>query len=123
MLSNRLGILGMLAITAAGASAQYTLVTEPGQGITPIYNFIGTAKKTIDMTMYEFTDTQGEQFLAQAAAAGVIVRVILDQNLEKSSNTAAYNYLSENGVQVHCCLLYTSTSPAIPWTSRATHLS
>jgi len=91
----------MLAITAAGASAQYTLVTEPGQGITPIYNFIGTAKKTIDMTMYEFTDTQGEQFLAQAAAAGVIVRVILDQNLEKSSNTAAYNYLSENGVQVH----------------------
>jgi hypothetical protein len=91
----------MLAITAAGASAQYTLVTEPGQGITPIYNFIGTAKKTIDMTMYEFTDTQGEQLLAQAAAAGVIVRVILDQNLEKSSNTAAYNYLSENGVQVH----------------------
>ena len=65
MLSNRLGILGMFAITAAGASAQYTLVTEPNQGITPIYNFIGTAKKTIDMTMYEFTDTQGEQLLAQ----------------------------------------------------------
>lgn len=103
MLSNRLGILGVLAITAASASAQYsyTLVTEPNQGITPIYNFIGTAKKTIDMTMYEFTDTQGEQLLAQAAAAGVTVRVILDQNLEKSSNTAAYNYLSENGVQVH----------------------
>src|ERR1700691_1955738 len=101
--SNRLGILGMLAITAASASAQtsYTLVTEPSQGITPIYNFIGAAKKTIDMTMYEFTDTQAEQLLAQAAAAVVIVRVILDQNLEKSSNTPAYNYLTENGVQVH----------------------
>jgi len=92
--------------TAAAAhrpasSYTYTLVTEPGQGLTPIYNFIGTAKKTIDMTMYEFTDTEGEQLLAQAAAAGVTVRVILDQNLEKSNNQAAYTYLTQNGVQVH----------------------
>jgi cardiolipin synthase len=91
----------VLETAAAAASYTYTLVTEPDQGITPIYNFIGTAKKTIDMTMYEFTDTTGEQLLAQAAAAGVTVRVILDQNLEKSSNTAAYNYLTANGVQVH----------------------
>jgi len=91
----------LLETAAAAASNSYTLVTEPGQGITPIYNFISSAKKTIDMTMYEFTDTAGEQLLAQAAAAGVTVRVILDQNLEKSSNTTAYNYLSKNGVQVH----------------------
>jgi len=91
----------LLETAAAAASTTYTLVTEPDQGITPIYNFIGTAKKTIDMTMYEFTDTTGEQLLAQAAAAGVTVRVILDQNLEKSGNTAAYNYLTANGVQVH----------------------
>jgi hypothetical protein len=93
--------LAALLLETAAAAATYTLVTEPDQGITPIYNFIGTAKKTIDMTMYEFTDTTGEQLLAQAAAAGVTVRVILDQNLEKSSNTAAYNYLTANGVQVH----------------------
>jgi len=79
----------------------YTLVTEPNQGLTPIYNIITAAKKTIDMTMYELTDTQAEQLLAQAAAAGVTVRVILDQNLEKSNNQAAYTYLSQNGVQVH----------------------
>ena len=79
----------------------YTLVTEPHQGLTPIYSIITSAKKTIDMTMYEFTDTQAEQLLAQAAAAGVAVRVILDQNLEKSSNQAAYTYLSQHGVQVH----------------------
>jgi phospholipase D-like protein len=91
----------VLQTAASAASYTYTLVTEPDQGITPIYNFIGTATKTIDMTMYEFTDTTGEQLLAQAAAAGVTVRVILDQNLEKSSNTAAYNYLTANGVQVH----------------------
>lgn len=86
---------------AAAGSNTYTLVTEPGQGIAPIYNFISSAKKTIDMTMYEFTDTAGEQLLAQAASAGVVVRVILDQNLEKTSNTAAFNYLSAHGVQVH----------------------
>jgi cardiolipin synthase len=95
-----IGII-LLQTAAAASSYTYTLVTEPNQGLTPIYNFISSAKKTIDMTMYEFTDTTGEQLLAQAAAAGVVVRVILDQNLEKSSNTAAYNYLSENGVQVH----------------------
>jgi cardiolipin synthase len=90
--------------SAAGrpaAAYTYTLVTEPTQGLTPIYNIITSAKKTIDMTMYELTDTQAEQLLAQAAAAGVTVRVILDQNLEKSNNQAAYTYLSENGVQVH----------------------
>src|ERR1700684_258057 len=83
------------------AAYTYTLVTEPTQGLTPIYSIITSAKKTIDMTMYEITDTQAEQLLAQAAAAGVTVRVILDQNLEKSNNQAAYTYLSQNGVQVH----------------------
>jgi len=78
-----------------------TLVTEPDQGLSPIYSLISSAKKTIDMTMYELTDTQAEQLLAQAASSGVTVRVILDQNLEKKNNTAAYNYLSSNGVQVH----------------------
>jgi hypothetical protein len=90
--------------SAAGrpaAAYTYTLVTEPSQGLTPIYNIITSAKKTIDMTMYELTDTQAEQLLAQAAAAGVTVRVILDQNLEKSNNQAAYTYLSQNRVQVH----------------------
>ncbi|HUA17135.1 MAG TPA: phospholipase D-like domain-containing protein, partial [Bryobacteraceae bacterium] len=46
-------------------------------------------------------DTQAEQLLGQAAASGVAVRVILDQNLERSNNTAAYNYLASHGVQVH----------------------
>ena len=90
--------------SAAGRPAAvptYALVTEPGQGLTPIYNIISSAKKTLDMTMYELTDTQAEQLLAQAAVAGVTVRVILDQNLEKSNNQAAYTYLSQNGVQVH----------------------
>jgi len=92
-------LAGCLGFQASASS--YTLVTEPDQGLTPIYNFISSAKSTLDMTMYELTDTQVEQLLAQAAASGVRVRVILDQNLEKSSNTAAYNYLSARGVAVH----------------------
>ncbi|MDI5961771.1 phospholipase D-like domain-containing protein [Streptomyces sp. SL13] len=84
--------------TAAPHTVTYTLVTEPTDGYTAIYNLIGAAKTSIDMTMYELTDTTAEQDLAAAAKRGVKVRVILDQNLEKSSNTTAYNYLNANGV-------------------------
>ncbi|MDR3385871.1 MAG: phospholipase D-like domain-containing protein [Rudaea sp.] len=70
----------------------YNLVTEPDQGLTSIYNLISSATKTIDMTMYELSDTTVEMLLAQAASDGVKVRVILDQNLEKSNNQAAYTY-------------------------------
>src|ERR1700757_3873323 len=76
-----------------------TLVTEPGQGLTPIYNLINSAKKSIDMTMYELTDTTAENLLVQAAASGVTVRVILDQDNEKAHNQAAYTLLSAHGVQ------------------------
>lgn len=101
-------ILSFLALTGclacrAGTTTTHilTLVTEPDQGLAPIYNLISSAKSTLDMTMYELSDTQAQQLLAQAAASGVTVRVILDQNLEKSSNTAAYNYLNTHGVQSH----------------------
>lgn len=99
------GTVGSTTATAQAAqpaavthTVTYTLVTEPGDGYTPIYNFINSATKSIDMTMYELTDTTAEQDLANAAARGVTVRVILDQNLEKSNNTAAYTYLKAHGV-------------------------
>ena len=95
-------LIGCLGCRAGTTTTHIlTLVTEPDQGLAPIYNLITSARSTLDMTMYELTDTQAEQLLAQAAAGGVTVRVILDQNLEKSNNTAAYNYLNTNGVQAH----------------------
>ena len=94
-------LISWLLFSASLSASTYTLVTEPDQGLSPIYNLITSAKSTLDMTMYELTDTQAEQLLAQAAASGVTVRVILDQNLEKSSNTAAYDYLNAHGVAVH----------------------
>ena len=87
--------------TATPKAVTYTLVTEPAAGYGAIYHLIGSATTSIDMTMYELTDTTAEQDLAAAAARGVTVRVILDQNLEKSNNTAAYNYLNANGVPTH----------------------
>ncbi|WP_266160789.1 phospholipase D-like domain-containing protein [Dyella silvatica] len=84
---------------AANATTQ-TLVIEPDQGLTPIYNLIQSAKSSIDMTMYELADTQAQTLLDQAAANGIRVRVILDQNLEYNNNLAAYNDLNSHGVQV-----------------------
>jgi phosphatidylserine/phosphatidylglycerophosphate/cardiolipin synthase-like enzyme len=86
---------------ASPAAVTYTLITEPDDTYTPIYNLINSATSTIDLTMYELTDTTAEQDLASAASRGVTVRVILDQNREKSNNTTAYNYLTGHGVQVH----------------------
>ena len=88
------------ARTHGARVATQTLVTEPDQGLTSIYNLIQSAKKTIDMTMYELVDTQAQTLLDQAATSGVKVRVILDQNLERASNQAAFDDLQSHGVQV-----------------------
>jgi phosphatidylserine/phosphatidylglycerophosphate/cardiolipin synthase-like enzyme len=88
-------------VPPAPHTTTYTLVTEPDQGLTAIYNLIASATKSIDMTMYELTDVTVTDALAKAAAAGLTVRVILDQNDEKTANTPAYNYLSANKVSVH----------------------
>jgi cardiolipin synthase len=77
------------------------LITEPDQGMQPIYDFISSATKTLDMTMYEMDDPQVTALLTKAAASGVTVRVILDQNDEKTANTPAYNALSAASVAVH----------------------
>jgi cardiolipin synthase A/B len=88
------------ALPAAAQSVTQTLVTFPDDGYTSIYNLINSAQKTIDMTMYELQDTTASGDLCNAAARGVTVRVILDVNLEKSNNTAAYNQLNSCGVNV-----------------------
>lgn len=90
-----------LAATPAFAATTVTrtLIVEPDQGLTPIYNLIQSATRSIDMTMYELVDTQAQALLCQAAGNGVAVRVILDQNLEYSSNLSAYNQLNSCGAK------------------------
>jgi phosphatidylserine/phosphatidylglycerophosphate/cardiolipin synthase-like enzyme len=81
-------------------AAALRVLAEPGAGIGPIYQFITKARSSVDLTMYETVDSTAEADLAADAARGVDVRVILDQHLEKSANTGAYEYLIAHGVHV-----------------------
>ena len=84
--------------TAAPAQSG-PLITEPQAGFSPVYHLIKQARHSIDLTMYEFSDTKAEHDLAAAARRGVTVKVILDQR-EKSHNSAAFGYLKSHGVRV-----------------------
>jgi phosphatidylserine/phosphatidylglycerophosphate/cardiolipin synthase-like enzyme len=99
--------------TDASRQQADTLVTEPAAGFSPVYALIGSAKHSIDITMYEFTDTTAEHDLAAAARRGVRVEVILDQR-EKSVDQAAYQYLQGHGVKV------TWSSPSFTYTHQKT---
>ena len=95
---NAAGSPQMIALSGTGAAVAptvtRTLLVEPDQGFTALYALVTGAAKTIDMTMYELVDTTFSGDLVAACQRGVKVRVILDQNLEKSSNTPAYNQLN-----------------------------
>jgi cardiolipin synthase len=84
----------------APPAAGLSVLTEPKAGIGPIYKLITGARRSVDLTMYELRDPTAEADLAADAARGVDVRVILDRNLEHSSNTGAYDYLTAHHVQV-----------------------
>jgi cardiolipin synthase len=94
------GAAAPASASAAGDGSAAGLITAPDQGYQPIYDLIGSARTSIDMTMYELVDTTAENDLAAAAQRGVHVRVVLDQELEKSSNQAAFTFLGGHGAQV-----------------------
>lgn len=74
------------------------LYIEPGASFSPVYQLIGHAKRSIDVTMYEFSDSTAEHDLAAAARRGVKVEVILDRR-EKSENETAYTYFGKHDVK------------------------
>jgi phosphatidylserine/phosphatidylglycerophosphate/cardiolipin synthase-like enzyme len=95
---------GGSSVQAAGpvsaGSGALTVLSEPQAGFSVIYKLITGAKKSVELTMYELADTTAESDLAADAKRGVDVRVILDSHLEKSRNTAAYDYLEARKVHV-----------------------
>ena len=99
---------GTSEVTRAGS-----LVVEPGAGFSSVYNLINGAKRSIDVTMYEFSDTTAEHDLAAAAKRGVHVHVILDRR-ERSENSAAYSYFGSHAVKV------TWSSPKYRYTHQKT---
>ena len=68
------------------------------------------ATKTIDMTMYALNDTTFSTALVNACKRGVIVRVILDQNNEKISDTPAFNALN---AQAGCTAVWANKAFAV----------
>jgi cardiolipin synthase len=89
---------------AATTTSSYTLIQEPQAGYQPIYAFISSAKKTLDMTMYSLSDPKADAALVADAKRGVAVRVLFDSDPTggggKAANQAAYNDLKSNGVGV-----------------------
>jgi Putative Ig domain/PLD-like domain len=93
------GCLAAVAAPAARAASDFSLLILPDQGENAIYNFVDSATSSINVTIYELNDTTLENDLVAREAAGVDVRVILDQ-AQKSYNQAAYNTLTAGGVGV-----------------------
>jgi cardiolipin synthase len=85
---------------ATAGSGTLQVLVEPKAGVGAIYKLITGAKSSVELTMYELRDTTAENDLAADARRGVDVRVILDQNLEKSRNTATYDFLAAHHVHV-----------------------
>jgi cardiolipin synthase A/B len=85
---------------AAPSGGSLRVLVEPRDGLGAIDRLITGARSSVDLTMYELNDTTAENDLAADAARGVDVRVLLDQNLERSRNEAAYAFLSAHRVHV-----------------------
>nr|WP_228718010.1 phospholipase D-like domain-containing protein [Kitasatospora acidiphila] len=105
----------VLVPTAAAhaATGTYSLVVLPDQGESAIYNFVNSATKSIDVTIYELRDTTLVNDLIAKHNAGVTVRVLIDPN-HSSVNSAAYSALQSAGVGV------TYSSSAFTYTHQKT---
>jgi cardiolipin synthase A/B len=69
--------------------------------MTPVYNFMSSARRSLEMTMYELSDPAAEQILIADHDKGVRVQVLLDRDYSGGSiNEAAYATLSAAGVAV-----------------------
>src|SRR5580693_10079853 len=88
---------GAVQAGTSGVTRAGSLIVEPGAGFSPVYSLISGARRTIDVTMYEFSDTTAEHDLAAAAKRGVQVRVILDHRA-RSVNSHAYSYFRSHRV-------------------------
>jgi phosphatidylserine/phosphatidylglycerophosphate/cardiolipin synthase-like enzyme len=86
--------------SGGGSAAGSVFVFATGTNAEPqIYSVIQSASKSLEMTMYELSDTTAVDDLIARHKAGVDVRVVLDQK-EKSINQAAYSALSAAGIPV-----------------------
>lgn len=91
--------MGVLAPAAAHAASTYSLVVLPDQKEGAIYDFVNSAKNSVDVTIYELRDTTLVNDLVNKQKAGVKVRVVFDSQ-HASIDGAAYKALSAAGAGV-----------------------
>ncbi|HTU28715.1 MAG TPA: phospholipase D-like domain-containing protein [Solirubrobacteraceae bacterium] len=112
-------VIGLLGVAHAARAASpepatvtsgpLTLVAEPQAGVAPFVSMIAGARHSIEMTMYELTDTRVEGALEAAAHRGVDVRVLLNGGYyseRESTNDAAVRALAGHGVHVQLSPTY-----------------
>ncbi|MFD7906161.1 phosphatidylserine/phosphatidylglycerophosphate/cardiolipin synthase family protein [Kitasatospora sp. NPDC057904] len=87
------------AAQADAVAGTYSAVVFPDQNHSLVDDFINSATKSVDVTMYELRDTAAVNALIGRKQAGVKVRVILDAK-HTSVNGAAYSALKAAGVGV-----------------------
>ncbi|MEK2472506.1 MULTISPECIES: phospholipase D-like domain-containing protein [Streptomyces] len=83
----------------AHATSPFSLVILPDQKEGAIYDFVNSAKKSIDVTIYELRDATLVNALVKKEKAGVKVRVVFDSQ-HSAIDGAAYKALSAAGAGV-----------------------
>ena len=108
--------VGLTGNGPGATTTTMTLVTVPDDTynaaspntMAQVDNFVLSATSTIDMTIYELTDTALiNDLVTQCKTNGLTVRVILD-NSEKSTNTTASNALNAT-TATHCSAIFSNT--------------
>ncbi|MFF2807910.1 phosphatidylserine/phosphatidylglycerophosphate/cardiolipin synthase family protein [Streptomyces sp. NPDC058000] len=94
-----LAVVGALVPATAHAKSTLSLVILPDQKEGAIYDFVNSAKKSVDVTIYELRDTTLVNALVKKQKAGVKVRVVFDSQ-HSAIDGAAYKALSAAGAGV-----------------------
>ena len=99
------GTVAAAPLRAKISSGLVGLLVEPSKlgssaGMGRVYSFVLSARKSVDMTMYELEDPTMVADLLADQRRGVEVRVILDTNRERSRNAAAFSSLQSGGAHV-----------------------
>jgi phosphatidylserine/phosphatidylglycerophosphate/cardiolipin synthase-like enzyme len=82
------------------SSALTRIYSEPAAGYGFFSTAIASARRDIDLSMYELKDPVIEAELVHQAKAGVRVRVLLNSAYERSENAPAATVLRSGGVHV-----------------------
>ena len=100
-------VVAVLCPALAGCSvtpstpSEFSLVQYPAAGFAGLYAQTASARKSIDMEMYELEDPLEIAALVAAQHRGVVVRVLLDSAFEiRAANAPAAATLKAGGVEV-----------------------